>query len=483
LKQAKSLMIATFWSYLGELSARLAPPITTLLASRFLVPAEFGTIAAALMLSTFCQIFWEAGLNKALVQRASHLSEAFNFAFLFNIATACMLCIVINSQAEIIAISIFNDDKVSVVINYMCIYILFGAASSAPIALLQKALNFRFLFFVRFTTAWTSMGLSVLLLSYDYGYMSLIYGLLASNIIQFVLLFNRIRENFTFEFDLKVSVQMLQYCSWVFLTAVLSWLFLWLDALIIAKYLGPSDLGLYRMASQIAMFGMILIFMPIQPVLFAELSARNSRGEKIDYFGSRVIKLAAIVAIPLAVGLAIFSSEVLSLLLGDKWKNADFIFSMLILMHGFSWIVGFNGEFYRAIGKPKLETIVNAGVIGLYLITYFSIIAYGIEIFTAGRFLLSLIALIFHLLLFSHYFNLNLARNFWDIFLYTTISTVISGASYVIISKFVNLNIEIYFVISMLMSMLLTYFIIFHFMERHLFDFFRRKILNKLNFL
>ena len=156
---------------------------------------------------------------------------------------------------------------------------------------------------------------------------------------------------------------------------------------------------------------------------------------------------------------------------------------MLILMHGFSWIVGFNGEFYRAIGKPKLETIVNASVIGLYLITYLSIIAYGVEIFSAGRFLLSLIALIFHLLLFSHYFNLNLARNFWDIFLYTTISTVISGAFYVILSKFVNLNIEIYFVISMLMSMLLTYFIIFHFMERHLFDFFRRKILDKLNLL
>ena len=327
------------------------------------------------------------------------------------------------------------------------------------------------------------MGLSVLLFFYEYAYMSLIYGLLVSNILQFILLFKIIRRNFTFEFDFKVSIQMLQYCSWVFLTALLSWLFLWLDALIIAKYLGPSDLGLYRMASQVAMFGMMLIFTPIQPVLFSELSVRNNNGEKIDYFGSRVIKLAAIIAIPVAVGLAIHSSEVLILLLGEKWKHASFVFSMLILMHGFSWIVGFNGEFYRAIGKPKLETIVSASVIILYLVVYLSIISYGVEIFATGRLLLSLIALLLHFLLFSRYFELNLAGHFREICLYTTISTLISGANYIIISKYLNLSVEIYFVIAMLVSMVSTYFIIFRFMERSLFNYLISKVLYRLNSL
>ena len=71
------------WSYLGEFSARLAPPITMILAARFLSPSEFGIVAIALMAATFCQLFWEAGLSKALIQRSVDVEEALNFTFFF----------------------------------------------------------------------------------------------------------------------------------------------------------------------------------------------------------------------------------------------------------------------------------------------------------------------------------------------------------------------------------------------------------------
>jgi hypothetical protein len=67
------------------------------------------------------------------------------------------------------------------------------------------------------------------------------------------------------------------------------------------------------------------------------------------------------------------------------------------LLHGFSWVVGMNGEVYRAIGKPAYETIVTATTLVIYLIAYVISIRRGFEVFVWVRFALAMGALFLHL--------------------------------------------------------------------------------------
>jgi hypothetical protein len=80
----------------------------------------------------------------------------------------------------------------------------------------------------------------------------------------------------------------------------------------------------------------------------------------------------------------------------------------MALTHGFSWIVGMNGEFYRALGRPSCETIVAGGTLVIYLIVYLVIVRQGLEIFVWGRMTLAMGALVFHMLLLSKMLDIEL---------------------------------------------------------------------------
>ena len=95
-------------------------------------------------------------------------------------------------------------------------------------------------------------------------------------------------------------------------------------------------------------------------------------------------------------------------------------------MHGFSWIVGMNGEFYRAIGKPSYETIVTLSTLIIYLAAYFYAISFGLDVFVWVRFVLALGALFIHLILVKVVLKILLYKLIEKIAIITATSFLIS---------------------------------------------------------
>lgn len=70
------------WSILGEVFSRMIRPLVFLVLAKILVPEDFGVVAAATVVVSFSQIFWDAGLIHC--QRA-------NQALLAGFTAACQL--------------------------------------------------------------------------------------------------------------------------------------------------------------------------------------------------------------------------------------------------------------------------------------------------------------------------------------------------------------------------------------------------------
>ena len=78
-------------------------------------------------------------------------------------------------------------------------------------------------------------------------------------------------------------------------------------------------------------------------------------------------------------------------------------------MHGYAWIVGYNGEFFELKGKPELETLVTGvSVTPFYSIAYVLAAKINFETFVNIRVMLTMIAVIFHLYLLNKVIKLNL---------------------------------------------------------------------------
>ena len=72
------------WSALTEIAARTAQPIIFVVLARLLAPTDFGVLATAMIVISFVQMFWDAGLSKALIQTKEVPENAAHVVFWTN---------------------------------------------------------------------------------------------------------------------------------------------------------------------------------------------------------------------------------------------------------------------------------------------------------------------------------------------------------------------------------------------------------------
>lgn len=386
------------WSIASEVAAKTIQPILFIVLARLLTPEDFGIMISALMVISFSQIFWEAGMGKALIQRQTDLEEAANAAFWVNITLGVLIAGLLYLLAQPIAITFFQDDRVTAVLQVMTLQVILGALSSVQTALLQKEMGFRKLFWVRFATV-SLPGLASIPLAWNgMGYWALVAGTLVGQAVQATMLWRMSHWRPRATFQAGLAKEMGRFGVWVGMSGLLAWFFVWADSLIVGMYLGSHELGLYQTGNQFAMMGFTILFGPITPVLYSHLSRMRQDQERVRQATLKVIKAITFLAIPLAMMIFSLAPPLAATLFGPKWQGIEWVIGTMALMHGFSWVVGMNGEVYRAMGRPSAETIVTASILFIYLATYMFSVQYGLATFVWARFGLALGALLLHLL-------------------------------------------------------------------------------------
>ena len=443
------------WSFLSELASKLIQPIVFVVLARLLTPEDFGVMSAALMVMAFSQIFWEAGMGKALIQRQTDIRDAANVAFWVNLALAVIIIGLLYIAASPIALTFFQDDRVTTVIQVMTLQVFLGALGSVQTALLQKELGFKKLFWVRFATVGLPGLASIPLAWQGMGYWALVAGTLAGQAAQVIMLWRMSAWRPSWSFPVPLAREMGRFGAWVCLSGLLAWFYLWMDSLIVGIYLGNHDLGLYRTGNQFSAMVFALLFVPIAPVLYSHLSRMNGDRDRIRMAAEKVIKILVTIAVPVAAILFSLSDSVAVVLFGEKWKGIGLVIAVVGLAHGFSWIVGMNGEFYRAMGKPAYETIVSGGMLLAYLAGYLYSIGFGFEHFVWTRFALVLPALLLHLLILNSVVLLGISKIIQYIVLVAAISFFIAFSISCFLDNF-ELKAWVYLLLNGLASALIT---------------------------
>ena len=452
------------WSFLSELASKLIQPIVFVVLARLLTPEDFGVMSAALMVMAFSQIFWEAGMGKALIQRQTDIQDAANVAFWVNISLAVIIIGLLYIAASPIALTFFQDARVTAVIQIMTLQVFLGALGSVQTALLQKELGFKKLFWVRFATV-SLPGLASIPLAWQgMGYWALVAGTLVGQAAQVIMLWRMSAWRPNWSFPVPVAREMGRFGAWVGLSGLLIWFYLWMDALVVGMYLGSHDLGLYRTGNQFSAMVFAFLFVPITPVLYSHLARMNGDRDRIRMAAEKVIQVLIFIAVPVAAILFTLSDSIGAALFGAKWEGIGLVIGVMGLAQGFSWIVSMNGEFYCAMGKPAYETIIGGVTLLVYLCGYLYSIGFGFEPFLWARFALVLLSLMLHLFIFSSITSLSIGKTVNYIILMSLISFLIVFT----VSHFLG-NYDLNTWVSLLLNGLISALIIggiFYYMEK-----------------
>jgi O-antigen/teichoic acid export membrane protein len=171
------------WSVLGEIASRTVGPLVFLVLARLLVPEDFGVVAAAMVTISFSQVFSDAGLSKALIQRQTRVEESANVVFWLNLGIGLVIVAILTAAAPLIA-GFFHDERIAPVVRVLSLQILLAAFSSVHTALLQKDLNFKQLFWVRLATTAVPGLASIPMAIHGMGYWALVAGTLVGQVAQ-----------------------------------------------------------------------------------------------------------------------------------------------------------------------------------------------------------------------------------------------------------------------------------------------------------
>lgn len=353
----KKISLATKWSILTELFAKLFAPISSIILARILAPEAYGIIATMTMVIAFCNLFSDAGFQKYLLQ-ASFKDEvdkykSIDVAFWTNLIISVILYIFIFLFKESIC-KYIGAKGLELPLLIACLIIPISSFSSLQKALFKRDLDFKTLFVARILALVIPLFITIPLAFYTRDFWALILGSLALNLINSIYLTIKSPWKPSLYYSLKRLKQMFSFGIWVTMESILSWLSSYLDIFLIGIYLSSYYLGLYKTSIVLVAQIFSLIISAFIPVLTPSLSKFKSNKKEFDILFFKYQKLLSILSIPLGTIILMNSNFLTRIFLGNQWLEAANFIGLWAFINGFTLLfIQFKSAALVAIGKPK----------------------------------------------------------------------------------------------------------------------------------
>lgn len=386
------------WAFFTEIVSRISQPVVFLVLAKILDPEDFGVVGTAMIAIAFCQMFWDAGLGRALIQIKDSLPEAAQVVFWTNLVLGGIIYSILFISAPSIA-QFFHSPSSQPVLRVLGVQLIIASLTSVQQALLTRDLDFRKLFWIKLLTAFMPGLFSIPLALHGQGVWALVAGTLAAQCVNLILFWTQSTWRPQWQYDLPTARRLFGFGFWVALEGFGTWLIVWGDSMIVGRYLGMHDLGVYRTGLVVVTILFGLMLSPIVPVMYPTFSRLQNDLPALSRVFHQVNRTLISVALPIGIGLAIVGPELATTMFGDKWRGLGLVISMLGLMHAVGWLVGLNAELYRALGRPDLNTKLMLAQLLVYLPAFYLAVQQGLNVFVFTRLGLAMLATPAHIYL------------------------------------------------------------------------------------
>lgn len=354
---------ASKWSLITELLSKIVSPVMNMILARLLAPEAFGMVATITMITSFADIFADAGFQKFLVQGEfkdkQELDKSTNVAFWTNFSISIAIWVIIVAFRHQLAAAVGNQGLGDALAIAACAIPL-TSFSSIQTARYRRDFDFRTLFFARLLGIFIPLFVTVPLAFIMKSFWALVIGNLAVQLANAVLLTVQSRWKPKFFYSFKMMKEMMGFSLWTLLEQLLGWANLNIGIFVVGMFLSEYYLGLYKTSMAISNQIMSIIVSAFSPVILATLSRlKNNYNEFTNMFYEFEEKISFVI-IPLGVGIFVFKDLATKILLGSQWAVAASFIGLWGLMHALRIVFGmFSMEVFVSTGRPKYSVIAQ----------------------------------------------------------------------------------------------------------------------------
>jgi O-antigen/teichoic acid export membrane protein len=350
----------------------------TIAVVRLLTPEDYGLMAMATIFTSFLTMFNEFGLGAALVQKPDvddlTLRGVFGLTVVFN-----LVCFILLLGTAPFAAAFFTEPRLAPILRVLSLQFVISPFGVIPQSMLERKLDFKAKSLVDVTVTVASALITLLLAFRGSGVWALVWGSLALTLLR------------TLGLNLASPIRCRPSFSWIDLRSVVSFggmitanRLLWIfysqaDMLVIGKFLGKEQLGIYSMAMQLASLPADKANGIINQVAFAAFARAQSELQQVRTIALTAVRSIAFLAFPVFFGIALVADELLAVFFGSAWQAAVLPLQLLSTVMGLRMISNLLHTAVQGLGRPDISVFkLTAASLVMPLAFYFGSVWGGV---------------------------------------------------------------------------------------------------------
>lgn len=349
----KKMFTGVLWSAVDKISTQALQFLLGIVLARLLTPEEYGTVGLLLVFIAISKVFIDSGFTKALIQNQERTEADISTVFLFNIAISVVCYIILWAAAPFIA-TFYRIEILTLLLRILALSLIVNALYTVPYTLISITLDFKTISKISVASTLFSGLIAVYLAYKGYGVWALVAQTLIASIttVAMVWIFNTWRPSFVFS---RGSFKKLfSYGSNLLVSSLLERVVSDLSSLLIGKFLTTKNLGFYTRGTQFTNFFSGSISSILDRVLLPGLATVQYDMNALVRYVKQILRINALVTIPIFFGLFILSEPIVRVLLTDKWIMAVPIMQIFCIARLITVICGINVNLLYVIGRTDL---------------------------------------------------------------------------------------------------------------------------------
>jgi PST family polysaccharide transporter len=344
--------------------------------ARLLDPQEFGIVAMVTVVTGIYEMFTNAGLSSAAVQKAEINNDQISTLFWINVLVGvgfALLCVV----TAPVLVAFYHEPRLFWITVAMGVAMIASGVGAQHSAILQRQLRYITLASVETLSIAGSTAVGIGMAFAGFSYWSLVGASIAAAVIYSSAAW--IATGWVPGPPRRVAdlYSMLRFGGTVTLNTLVSHVTYNFEKMLLGRFWGADALGVYGRASQLINIPTNQLNAAVGSVAFAALSRLQNEPFRLRRFFLKGYSLVISMTAPLTVFSALFADDIIRVVLGPKWMDAAMVFRLLtptVLIFG---IINPTGWLLISIGLQARSLALALAIAPLAIGSYLIGLPYG----------------------------------------------------------------------------------------------------------
>jgi len=326
--------------------------VATAIMAHLLTPQDYGLIGMVAVATNFVSMLKDLGLSYPTVQRAEIDFDQINTLFWVNVGLSVGLVAIMIAIAPLLS-WFYAEPRLTMIAVVTAIGFLFGGLAVQHEALLRRQMRFFTLSAIAFVSMVAGYVVGIILAWYGMGYWSLVFSqltLLATSAIGIVTLcgWRPGLPRWT-----SGARSMLTFGGQVTGYSIINYISKNLDNLLIGKFWGAQNLGLFSKAGQLVSLPSEQTDEPLAMVAVPVLSRLDDSPERYRRVYLRMLEKVMLLTMPVITLVIVSADSVVQLVLGSQWTAASRIVFFLGIAALFQPVLNTMGWLFLSQGRSR----------------------------------------------------------------------------------------------------------------------------------